>query len=333
MKSGKHTMAEIGELEFIRSIRRKMPGDGGEIIRSAGDDCLVTKSFENRMMLHTIDTFVDSVHFTPDYSSWYDIGHRCMAASVSDIAAMAGVPAYTLVSASMPPQMYFEDALELFDGLNTTAEQYGCPVSGGETTSTPGPLTVTVTVIGWVEPDRMIKRSGAKPGDGIYMTGCLGDAMAGFTALREKKDGYGTLKRKFLRPEARVDIARHLTESHRINAMIDLSDGLASDLAHICEESGVGAEIVTVNLPLSGEFRELMQKKEIEPVDFSISAGEDFELLFTSGDSTIPDTFLYGDCQITRIGTVTEPSETISLCFQDGTKKTLTVKGYEHFRS
>jgi len=333
MVKKEQTLAETGELEFIERIKSMMPSEGGHIIRTAGDDCLAVETPAERLMLYTTDTFVDSVHFTNEYATFEEIGWRCMAASVSDIAAMSGLPQYSLVSLSMPPEIKFDDSVSLFAGLSRTASHYGCPVSGGETTSTPGPLTVTVTVIGSVEPERMITRAGARAGDSIYVTGYPGDAMAGFLAFRTNETGFGKLKKKFLTPEAKVLVARHLSESFSIGAMIDLSDGIATDLRHICEESGAGAEIDVGSLPLSVEFLELMKKNRHDPVDFALSAGEDFELLFTSGDTSIPETFHALGCRVTRIGTVTGSPQEIVLKLPGGSVQTLSAKGYEHFTS
>lgn len=331
MDHEKKTLAESGELEFIRRIRLLMPGEGGNIVRSAGDDCLVVNSFGRDRMLLTTDTFVDEIHFTRSFFTWREIGGRCMAASVSDIAAMSGIPAYALLSLSMPPSMMVDDAVELFDGLAEKARSYGCSIAGGETTSTPGPLTVTVTVIGRVEPGRVVMRSGAKPGDSVYVTGCLGDAMAGLMAFRESEREFGELKGSFVRPEARVFLSRALTERFRISAMIDLSDGLASDLGHICEESCCGAVVIAGALPFSSGFRTLMDRYEKDPVWFAIASGEDYGLLFTSDDPGLCALQEILGQPVTRIGAMTAPPGHMELLLGDGALEPILTKGYEHF--
>ncbi|MHB9029387.1 MAG: thiamine-phosphate kinase [Candidatus Latescibacterota bacterium] len=269
------TLAEAGELEFIRRIRPFMPGEGGDIIRSVGDDCFVARSFGPDYMVVTTDAFVDEIHFTRRFFTWRQVGARCMTASVSDIAAMSGIPVYAVLSLSMPPGMLLDDAVELFTGLAETGRAYGAPIVGGETTSTSGPLTLTVTVIGKAEPDRVVTRAGAKPGDGVYVTGYLGDAMAGLLAFKTGEADFDTLKDKFIRPEAKVEFSRRLTEHFRISAMIDLSDGLASDLGHICEESGCGAEVRANALPLSEPLRALLRQQGSDPVGFALASGEE----------------------------------------------------------
>ena len=327
------TLADAGEREFINRIRKMMPGKGGSIIFSAGDDCLVTESFGNYRSLYTTDTFVDGVHFTRNFFSYGQIGHRCMAASVSDIAAMSGIPMYSLLSLSMPRETLLEDAITLFEGFQKTAEQYGCPVAGGETTSTFGQLTITITVIGKVEPGRVVTRSGAQVGDSIYVTGTVGDAMAGLMAFERDEKGFKMLKKKFLAPEALVSLSRSLSEQYQITAMIDISDGLAVDLGHLCEESGCGAELFVSSLPLSVEYKRFTRKHGIDNIDFALSSGEEFELLFTSNDSSLPEHFTLFNHTITRIGTVTDSAEGMKLHCDNGTIKQITLKGYEHFRS
>ena len=327
------TLADAGELEFIRSIRGMMPREGGDIIRSVGDDCLVARCPGEGFLLFTIDTFVDGIHFSPRWFTPEQTGRRCMAASVSDIAAMSGLPMYSLLSLSMPPATPFDDAVKLFSGLAETGLSYGCPVAGGETTSTTGPLTVTVTVVGRVEENRVILRSGASPGDSIYVTGYMGDAMAGLLAFEQEVNGFDGLKKKFIAPETRITLSRALSGQFKITAMIDLSDGIASDLGHICEESACGAEIGAGLLPLSTEMRELMALYGKNPVHFALTAGEDYELLFTSPDPVIPDRGYILGCPVTRIGSITGNREEMLLIDEQGAKETIHSKGYEHFKS
>ena len=326
------TLAELGELGFINIIRRMMPGDGDIFLRSVGDDCLITESSGEDLMLATTDTFVDGVHFTMEYFTLEYIGLRCMAASISDIAAMSGIPVYSLVSLSMPQNTLVDDAVSLFAGLQKNAGRYGCPVAGGETTSTPGPLTVTVTVIGRVEKGRAITRAGAQVGDSIYVTGTIGDAMAGLMAFEHSDKDFSTLKKKFVAPEARTCLSRLLTASYHITSMIDLSDGLTTDLWHICNESLCGAEIHASTLPFSDEYRSFSEKYSLDTIDFAISAGEDFELLFTSGDIAIPKYFTLNNCAVTRIGTIIDQSHGMKLIRDNNISEQLVPKGYEHFK-
>jgi thiamine-monophosphate kinase len=345
MEENKKTLAEAGELAFIRRIRLLMPKAGGNIVRSVGDDCFVARSFGPDYMAVTTDTFVDEVHFTRRFFTWRQVGVRCMTASVSDIAAMSGLPEYSVLSLSMPPEMLLGDAVDLFTGLAETGTAYGAPIVGGETTSTPGPLTITVTVIGRTEPDRMVTRSGGRPGDSVYVTGHLGDAMAGLLAFQAGEAGFEYLRERFVRPEAKIGFSRRLTGQFHISAMIDLSDGLASDLGHICEESACGAEVRADALPLSQPFRDLLRQQGKDPVGFAITSGEDYGILFTSGDPALSgavsavggmgsaDALHIGGELVTRIGTLTDRPGEMLLVRGDGAVEPIHSKGYEHFKN
>jgi len=333
MNSGNKTLADKGELAFVEHIKTLMPADGGFFLRSAGDDCLITAPHGDNVTLATTDTFVETVHFTRDFFTFGQVGRRCMTASVSDIAAMAGTPSYSLVSLSMPKTMLFDEAVALFDGLRTAGEEYGCPVAGGETTSTPGPATITVTVIGTAEPGKAITRSGARPGDGIYVTGTVGDAMAGLEAFLKGEDGYRELKRKFIDPSALVSHARTLAGKYNLSSLIDVSDGIVTDLGHICGESGCGALLSAEKLPLSDEFGLFAGRFGIDPVAFSLRSGEEFELLFTSNDETMPERFTVEERQVTRIGVIEECEKSLRLTTGEGKTVALSSGGYEHFKT
>ena len=333
MSRHQKTLGDAGERTFITRIRKMMPADGGTFRRSVGDDCLVTEPLGNDAVLATTDTFVDGVHFGVDYMSYENAGRRCMTASVSDIAAMAGVPVCSLVSLSMPKDFLFDDAVSLFTGLRDAAAEYRCPVTGGETTSTPGPVTITVTVLGTAAPGSAVLRSGAQAGDRIFVTGTVGDAMAGLEAFQRGEDGFDTLKAKFVSPTAHVKLARALVSSYHITAMIDISDGLAVDLGHMCDESHCGAEIHAPLIPLSGEFRRFAEKLAPGMIEFALSSGEEFELLFTSGDRQIPDRFTLNDRTVTGIGTIVGAEKGMNVYGEDETPKPLLPRGYEHFKS
>lgn len=326
------TLAAAGELAFIDRIRKMMPDDSGFFARSVGDDCLVTTPLSNERLLATTDTFVDTVHFSRDIMTFRETGRRCMTASVSDIAAMAGVPLFSLVSLSMPKELMLDDAVELFGGMAETADRYGCPVAGGETTSTPGPITITITVLGKATAAGALLRSGARPGDSVYVTGSIGDAMAGLEVLLKGGAGFTSLKRKFIAPAAHVSDALALAEKYRITAMIDVSDGIATDIGHICEESGCGVKLYSDTFPLSPEFREFAEQYDRDPVMSALSSGEEFELLFTSNDPSMPDKFTVGECTVTKIGMITHANDGRILIKENGRPVTLTARGYEHFK-
>jgi len=333
MNGPSKTLADVGELAFIERIREMAPRDGGLFVRSVGDDCLVTQSFGDDLVLSTTDTFVDGVHFSRDFFTFEQIGARCMTAAVSDIAAMSGLPVFSLLSLSMPGTLLFDDAVALFVGLKEAADLYRCPIVGGETTSTPGPVTITVTVTGRVEPGREVNRSGARPGDRIYITGTIGDSMAGLKAYQNNDSDFEALKAKFRAPDALVDLSCELSDRYGISSMIDVSDGVATDLGHICDESGCGAEVDISLLPLSNEFSRFAKEYDLDAVDFALSSGEEFELLFTSGDDRLPDESTLIGRRITRIGMIAGKEHGLSIRRENGEVTKVKQRGYEHFTS
>lgn len=323
------TLAGIGERAFIRRLRELLPGAGGDLVLAVGDDCAAIRTPTGGLLLGTTDTFVDGVHFKRPLIGWEDTGRRCMAASISDIAAMAGLPMYALISLSLPGTMTVAGAVDLARGLIEEGAAYGCPVAGGETTATPGPATVTVTVTGRVEPERMTTRAGSRSGDAIYVTGTVGDAMAGLLML-DAGARPSEATAKFTHPLARIEAARVLTGTFEVTAMIDVSDGIATDLGHICDESGCGAVIEAARLPVGEAVRTLAAEKGFDPVAFALSSGEEFELLFTVRGN-VPDRSLAAGVPVTRIGIVTERSAGVRLV-ADGRAEPLESTGYEHFR-
>ena len=332
MKSSRVTLAEAGELAFIRTVRTMMPEPGNNIIRAAGEDCLITTAPPGGNLLHTIDTFVDGVHFNPAFFGWETIGRRIMAAAVSDIAAMAGKPSFCLVSMSMPGNAILDDMTGLFRGMQETAVEYDCPIAGGETTSTSGPVTVSITVVGTAESAGAVTRAGAHPGDRVFITGTIGNAMAGLRVYERNIAGYETLRRAFALPRAQVKISQSLASAYNLSAMIDISDGLITDLRHICTESGTGASIWADRLPLSDEYNAFATSEGFDSVAFALRSGEEFQLLFTSGDPRMPDLFEIDDIAVSYIGIITDSAGEIRLLKPGGGSEQLISGGYEHFK-
>ena len=332
MRFTNQTLADIGERAFIERVRSLMTVPAGDIVLAAGDDCCAVRPSRDMLEIATTDTFVDGVHFSPTLMDWETTGRRCMTAATSDIAAMAGLPVYALVSLSLPGEMGADDAVSLARGLIEEAADYGFTVTGGETTATPGPATVTVTVTGRVEPDRMATRAGARIGDGVYVTGTFGGAMAGLAALERGDAEPAAAIERFRRPHARIDAARELAARYDVTAMIDVSDGIAVDLGHICDESGCGADIEWGSVPVMPEVARYLSGIDRNPVSFALSSGEEFELLFTCGDTAPADGECIGGVTVNRIGAIS-PRESGLLCIRNGRAEPLIPVGYEHFRT
>jgi thiamine-monophosphate kinase len=268
-------MKQIGELELIEYIRGKFPQRRREILAGIGDDAMV---FKNGLVVST-DSFVEGIHFDLKYFDYYQLGYRTMAGSVSDLAAMAAEPVCALVSLYLPRSVRKKDVGHLYRGFKSLADRFRFDISGGDIVESPY-WGVTLTVIGYTR--KPLLRSTARPGDGLYVTNYLGLAEAGRTVLQKgyPQNRFKCAVRRHLMPEPRVKEARLL--ARYASAGIDTSDGLSTDARHLADESGVKIIINAASLPIHRELRELLKYRRIDPVRFILSAGEDFEILYTA---------------------------------------------------
>ena len=252
----------MNEFDLIARLTKSLPTNQS-VVTGAGDDCAVLDlGAADRLVLFKTDAVVEGIHFTKDTPP-EKTGRKALARCLSDIAAMAGTPVAALVTLGLPEKFDPEFVSKIYDGLNALAEKTGVAVVGGETTTNPGRIFISVALLGTVARGKQVPRSGAKTGDAIFVTGELGGSLAG----------------KHLEFEPRLDEARWLVEHFSIHAMIDLSDGLAGDLPHILKASGVGAELLKSAVPISRAAKLQAQKKPAFAA--ALTDGEDFELLFT----------------------------------------------------
>lgn len=313
-----------GEFEFIRNIKEKYG------LKFLGDDCAVLPKDEKTDLVITADLLVEDIDFRLSWTRAEMVGHKALAVSLSDIAAMGGTPKWAMLSIGLPVSIWRGNFVDKFyEGWFGLARQHGVELVGGDVSRTPDTIIIDSIVGGEVPKGRAIMRSGARPGDSIFVTGSLGGAAGGLELLEsgvhyaKARGRQRTLLGRQVLPTPQVEVGRYLSSRRLATAMIDVSDGLSSDLAHLCRASGVGAQItgLPVNPSLFGYFAEddAMQK--------ALHGGEDFELLFTSRGKVPADV---NKVPVTKIGRITSAANKIDL-ITDGEAIDLRPEGFRHF--
>ncbi|GIX47580.1 MAG: thiamine-monophosphate kinase [Candidatus Tectimicrobiota bacterium] len=331
----------VGEFALIARLQQRLPPpQEARVVCGIGDDCAVLRLPAGSDLLLTTDTQEEEVHFRRAWATPEDIGWRCLAVNVSDIAAMGGMPVAAVVALSLPPDLEVAFVEGLYDGLQAVATAYSCPIVGGNVSKTAGKLAVTISVLGEVPRGQALRRSGARVGDEIWVTGTLGEAKAGLEALRHapRLAGLATERvcERYRRPRPRLHEAWYLREHGGLHSLIDLSDGLSSDLAHICQASGVGAVLEAAQLPLAEETRRVAAALGADPLAYALHGGEDFELCFTAPPGRIAplqaDFTRRFQCPLTRVGYICA-GRGVTLQLPDGRCHPLPVAGYDHFQA
>jgi thiamine-monophosphate kinase len=279
------------EFDFIEKIRRLKPFFFNPVIKGIGDDCAILPFNNTHDMIITADSLCEGVHFKRDYFTPRQIGAKSAAVNISDICAMGGVPKYALVCLGFPKSTDQKYIDSLYGGIMDFMGNYSTDIIGGDTISSPQ-ITISITVIGLVERDMSLRRDRAKAGDRIFVTGFLGDAHAGLKVLsgkrkRRMRDHEYLPVQKHLAPRPRYMEARQLLSSGLVKCCIDLSDGIASDLARVCEQSNAGAVINADNLPVSYSAAKIADDNDDDAADYALYGGEDYELLFTVAEKNI----------------------------------------------
>jgi thiamine-monophosphate kinase len=320
------------------------------VVVGPGDDAAVIKPERGALDVLTTDAQVDGIHFDLRFVPPDAVGHRALAVNLSDLAAMGAEPRAALLSLLLPASLEVEAIDRIMDGLLRLAARHRVTLVGGNITRTSGPLALDVTAIGSVRPRRVLTRAGARPGDDVYVTGTLGDAAVGLQTCRMEADlpaspdasasshtvGEGVYQRcveRYLRPEPRVRAGLLLGRNRAASSCMDLSDGLADGLRHVAAASGAGITLDTGAIPISDASRQWHQRAGGDPIDTAISAGDDYELLFTvrpAQRSRLRGVLAQmGDLPITRIGVVTKQQEVL---MRDERGLRELPQGYEHFR-
>jgi thiamine-monophosphate kinase len=315
------------QTRLAHPLRFSKGGNGQPVVVGIGDDASVLRIPRNHELLVTTDFSLEGVHFRRHWHPPESVGHRCLTRGLSDIAAMGGNPMAAFLSLALPaklPQRWVDGFLR---GLLKLAKRFNVQLAGGDTAESPNGVLADIVVVGSVPRGRAVLRSAARPGDRIYVTGQLGGSAATLALLRSGKRKLDPKSfRSHFFPAPRIEIGWNLREKRIATSMIDISDGLSTDLSHLCEESDCGAEIWEEAIP-----RARIGKAHEVDLDFALHGGEDYELLFTAPRKTrVPDTI--AGIQITEIGQITR-NRRIMLRRPSGATVKFEPRGWEHFRS
>jgi thiamine-monophosphate kinase len=333
---------QLGEFGLLQRIGRRVPAPPAFVSIGLGDDAAVLHTASHRDLIITTDMLVEEIDFDPAYVSFRQIGYKALAVNLSDVAAMGGRPFAFLVGLALPGSTPVRVVDEIYHGMFSLAGRHRVVLIGGDTSASRKGILITVTVLGDIERGRAITRAGAKLGDRIYTTGTLGDSRAGLEILKSRKNrkspralaGDSHLIRRHILPAPRVAFGRLLGRRGWASAMIDLSDGLASDLRHLCEAGRVGARVELDRLPLSTALEAHALRRGRSATDYALRGGEDFELLFSVGEkraAAVEAAARRMALAVTPIGTIVSKSRGVTLIRKGGREVPLTVKGYEHF--
>jgi thiamine-phosphate kinase len=288
----------LGEFGLIDHLTRNNETKQASTLLSVGDDAAVIDHFGKQTVIST-DLLVEGVHFDLMYTPLKHLGYKSIVVNLSDIYAMNATPTHVTVSIAFSNRFSVEALDELYEGMYAACEKYNVDLIGGDTSTSPKGLVISVTAVGEVTPNEFVTRSGAKKGDLICVSGCLGGAYLGLTLLeREKKiflespgvqpdlENEAYIVGKLLKPEARKDVIEWLAENNiKPTSMMDVSDGLSSEVLHICKQSQCGAVLYEEKIPVHNDARQFAYKLELDPTACALSGGEDYELLFTIDQS------------------------------------------------
>jgi thiamine-monophosphate kinase len=325
-------LSELGEFGLIELIRQKSPTSPG-VHRGIGDDATEISLPAGHHLLTSTDLLIEDVHFRRDWIDCEALGHKAVAVNLSDIAAMGATPLYLYLGLACPGDTDLDDINKFLNGVLDEAARYNVTLVGGDTCRSPGPWLISVTIEGSAPAHQAIGRDGAQPGDLVMVSGTLGDSALALQLLRDGQTPEAELLARHHRPTAQVELGRRLGELRLSRAMIDISDGLVSDLEHILQASQVDGVIDEELLPLSAAFR---RGTDAQPAlrQLALHGGEDYELLFTVPPGRAEEVGALSaqlQLSITRIGIIQEGSGQLSLRDDTGATHALLVKGYDHF--
>lgn len=334
---------DLGEFGLIDRIARFLPAATPDVVVGIGDDVAVLRTDPSELLLATCDIQVENIHFRRDWITPYQLGRRVGAVNVSDIAAMGGRPAWGLVSLALPSDLDIEFVDELYRGLRDQLADVSCCVVGGNISRHPSDVIVDFTLLGRVEPDRLVLRTGGRPGDWVLVTGTLGESRAGLELLKNPMPAVPHAAREMvlsrhLTPQPRLEAGLALGRSGRAHAMADVSDGLLADVGHLCRACGAAALIRAADVPVGEGCRRVASCRGADPLEWALTGGEDYELVLLASprDATVIVDLLRSeaDTDCTVIGEVMEGPPGVLVTLPDGSMRgapTLAASGWDHF--
>ena len=327
------TLAQYGEFGLIERIKRQAKNHEG-IVLGIGDDCSAAQIPEGKLLLTSKDLLIEEIHFRRCWTDMYSLGRKSAAVNLSDIAAMGGVPHHLYLGVGLPSDLSMAELDNFCHGFLDEANEANVTLSGGDTCRSPEKLIISVTVQGSVSATEMVRRSKAQEGEAIYVTGTLGDSALALALLQRNKLPSDFLSQRHHRPTPRLAMGQALASQGIASSMIDISDGLLSDLKHILDQSGLGAHIDQQQIPLSPDVRDHLNSHP-EDEELILQGGEDYELLFTAPSSYSNDLEALSNrlnLPLTRIGTLLNERDGLTLVQLDGQERQVEAHGFNHFR-
>lgn len=341
--SDRTEISSLGEFGLIDHLTKNIELQNASSLIGVGDDAAVIDHFGKQTVI-TTDLLIEGVHFDLMYTPLKHLGYKSVVVNLSDIYAMNAVPTQIVMGLGFSNRFSLEALDEFYEGVYAACSKYGVDLVGGDTTSSQKGLIISVTAIGEVAPDKYVKRNTAQKGDLLCVSGFLGSAYVGLLFLeREKKifmespgvqpdlEGESYVIGRLLKPEARKDIVEFLEKSAiRPTSMIDISDGLSSEILHICKQSNLGCVLYEDKIPIHEDMRKAAFKFEIDPTACALSGGEDYELLFTIPQSEYEKLVL--NEEISVVGYMTEPEQGVNIITKGGNKHAITAQGWNHLQ-
>ncbi len=333
-------ISELGEFGLIDRITQNIQIKNKSTVKGVGDDAAVL-DYNGRHVLFSTDMLTEGVHFNLMYVPLKHLGYKSVIVNLSDIYAMNARPEHVTVNLGLSEKFSVEAVEELYSGIHLACENYGVDLVGGDTTGSLTGLTISVSVLGGAVPGSQVFRSGAKPGDILCVSGDLGGAYMGLQLLERENevfkasgvqpqlDGYDYILSRQLKPEARADVIAIFEKLDlKPTSMIDISDGLSSEILHICRNSNVGCRLYEEKVPMDKQTKKMAGELNINPLVAALNGGEDYELLFTLRPEDAEK--ITNDPDFTVIGEITEASEGANLIAGKGVKIPLQAQGWKH---